>query len=239
MRSIFVGCEYAGKTTLIRLLSEYYQKRNLKPHVDDHFSIPDSSLSYESRKLMLGFPGDITERMQRMQIQYHVDIIKNYKYPILGGWHIEEAVYTSYYGCDPQSPYYENYSYILQRLYESQVIEARLPDVVLFHVTADENEIRRRMREKPHEFSIVAEEDIGEIKSKFESEVAQSLFTHSKLTVVIDTTGKTPRESLDELLALSEPLITPGEIALRALPVPDGDCAVKYENGVRKWVVRQ
>ena len=57
--------------------------------------------------------------------------------------------------------------------------------------------------------------------------------------MVLDTTDKTPQESFDELLALSEPLITPGEIALRALPVPEDDCVVKYENGVRKWVPKE
>ncbi|MBT4500941.1 MAG: hypothetical protein HOC74_24640 [Gemmatimonadetes bacterium] len=239
MRSIFVGCEYAGKSTLIQMLADYYRKRNLHPHMDDHFSIPDSTLSPESRKLMMGLPRDIIERMQRMQIQYHVDIIKKYKYPILGGWNIEEAVYTGYYGSDPDSPYYENYAYTFHRLYEAQVYEARLADLVMFHVTASDEAIARRMRENPHEYPIVKEKDIPEIKKRFAAEVEQSLFTCHHQTVVLDTTDKTPQESFDELLALSEPLITPGEIALRALPVPEDDCVVKYENGVRKWVPKE
>ena len=239
MRSIFVGIEYAGKSTLIQLLTEYLRKRHLHPHLDDHFSIPDATLDAESQKIMLGLPGGMKERMQRMQIQYHVDIIKRYKYPIFGGWHIEEVVYTGYYGEDPESSYYSNYAHQFHRLYEAQVFEGRLEDVVMFHVTASDEVIRRRMRENPHEYQIIKEQDIAELKKRFEEEVGKSLFTHQGRTVVLDTTERTPQESLDELLLLSEPLITPGEIALRALPIPDEEYEVKYENGVRKMVPKQ
>jgi hypothetical protein len=54
--------------------------------------------------------------------------------------------------------------------------------------------------------------------------------------VVLDTTGKTPQESFDELLELSEPKITMGELAVRAMEVPAGEYEVVYENGVRKTV---
>lgn len=236
MRSIFVGIEYAGKSTLVQLLAEYYRKRHLHPHLDDHFSIPDATLSPESRRIMLGLPDDMKERMQRLQIQYHVDILRRYQYPIFAGWHIEEAVYTSYYGKDPDSAYYANYAYQFHRLYEAQIFEARLEDVVMFHVTASDEAISRRMREQPHEYPIIREKDIPELKRRFEAEVAQSLFTYQGRTVVLDTTDKTPRESLDELLWRSEPLVTAGEVALRALPLPEGECEVRYENGVRRLV---
>ena len=53
---------------------------------------------------------------------------------------------------------------------------------------------------------------------------------------MVDTTGKTPQESLDDLLTLSEPLITQEELAIRAIPVPEGAYEVRYENGVRKMI---
>ena len=68
---------------------------------------------------------------------------------------------------DPDSPYYKRYAYQFQRLYESQVLEAHLPDIVMFHVTASDEEIARRMRENPHEYPIVREGDIAEIKRRF------------------------------------------------------------------------
>ncbi len=236
MRSIFVGVEYAGKSTLIDLLGEYYRQRKVRIHGDDHFTIPDSTLSAPSREIMVDLPEDIKERMQRMQIHYHVDIIKKYACPLIAGWHIEEAIYADFYGDDPDSPYYKRYAYQFQRLYEAQVLEAHLPDIVMFHVTASDEEIAWRMSENPHEYPIVREGDIAEIKRRFDEEIEQSLFTHAHRTVVLDTTGKMPQESFDELLALSEPLVTMGEVALRNIEVPQGEYEVKYVNGVRQMI---
>ncbi|MCZ6680636.1 MAG: hypothetical protein O7E52_25680 [Candidatus Poribacteria bacterium] len=236
MRCIFVGIEYAGKSTLIQLLGNYYHRFKLRTHGDDHFTLPDASLSPESRALMVDFPDDVKERSQRMQIQYHIEVIKNYHHVLIAGWHIEEAIYSAMYGDDPDNPYYKNYSYHAQRIYEAQVLEARLPDVVLIHVTASDDAIRERMQAHPHDYQIIKEKDIPEIKRRFDEEVEKSLFTHKGRKIVVDTTDKTPQQSLDELLALSEPLITPGELAIRALPIPDGDYEVRYENGMRKMI---
>ncbi len=236
MRTLFVGIEYAGKSTLVQHLAEYYRRRRLRPHVDDHFTIPDDTLTPESKQIMLGLPDDMKERMQRMQIQYHVDILRRYPYPIFAGWHIEEAVYTAAYGRDPASPYYANYAYQFHRLYEAQVFEQHLPDLVMVHVTASDEAIRERMRRQPHQHQVIREADIAMLKERFAEEVAHSLFTYQGRTIVLDTTARTPAESLDDLLAASEPLITPGEIALRALPVPDGEYEVRYRGGVRELV---
>jgi hypothetical protein len=236
MRSIFVGIEYAGKTTLIDLLQAYYYKRGRQTHNDDHFTIPDATLSPESRAAYIHYPNDVKERMQRMQLHYHIDIIKNYPHPLIGGWHIEEAIYTAMYGHDPDHSYYPNYHYAFQRHYEVQVLEARLPDVVLFHLTADDETIRERMQTAPHEYQIIKSQDIPELKQRFEAELDQSLLKKGGRLVTLDTTGKTPEESLDELLLKSEPLVTDGEMAMRAVAIPEGDLEIRYENGVRKMI---
>ena len=183
---------------------------------------------------MVGFPRDVKERMQRMQIHYHVEVIKNYANTLISGWHMEEAVYSAAYGDDPDNPYYANYGYGHQRLYETMVLEQRLPDIVLIHLTASDEAIRERMSAEPHEFQIIKEKDIAHLKEQFAEEIDKCLFTHKGRKIDLDTTGKTPAESLDELLLLSEPLVTAGEVAMRALPIPDGEYAVVYENGVRK-----
>ena len=234
MRSIFVGVEYAGKSTLIQMLNDYYRRRKLRTHGDDHFTVPDASLSAESRKAMVDFPADVKERMQRMQIHYHVEVIKNYANTLISGWHMEEAVYSAAYGDDPDNPYYANYGYGHQRLYEVMVLEERLPDIVLIHLTASDEAIRERMCAEPHEFQIIKEQDIPRLKEQFTEEIDKCLFTHKGRKIDLDTTGKTPAESLDELLLLSEPLVTAGEVAMRALPIPEGEYEVVYENGVRK-----
>ena len=236
MRPIFVGIEYAGKTTLIKQLEQYYHRRGLSTHNDDHFTIPDKHLSPESSKLMVGFPADVKERMQRMQIHYHIEIIRKFEYPMVAGWHIEEAIYSKFYGDDPEHAYYPTYIYDFQRLYESAVIEAHLPDVVLIHVTASDEEIRRRMKADPHEFQVIREGDIGAIKERFDEEIAKSLFTHQHRKVDLDTTGKTSAQSLDELLLATEHMITTAELAMRSLAVPDNEYQVRYEGGVRKMI---
>ena len=149
MRAIFTGIEYAGKTTLIDLLGGYYEARGLPAHYDDHFSLPDRTLSEESRKLLLDAPDDMKERYQRMQIQFHIELIEFIQNPLFGGWFIEEAVYCDIYGDDPDSPYYRRYRHIKQRVYEAQIFERRLPDVVLFHLTAADDTILQRACAKP------------------------------------------------------------------------------------------
>jgi len=236
MRCIFVGIEYVGKSTLINLLQGYYQCFKLNTHLDDHFTIPDASLSPASRDVLVGLPDDIKERTQRMQIQYHVDVIKNYPNTLIAGWHIEEAIYSAVYGAESESPYYGNYHYGFQRLYESQVLEAHLPDVVLIHMTASDTAISERMQASPHQYQIIQEKDISEIKQRFEEEVSKSLFTQKGRKIVLDTTEKSPQESLDELLGKTESLITIGELAMRSLSLPEGDYRVEYENGVRQMI---
>lgn len=171
-----------------------------------------------------------------MQLQYHVEVIKNYPNTMIAGWHIEELVYSSFYGDDPDSPYYSKYHINAQRGYETQVIEARLPDVVMIHLTASDAAIEERMETDPHEYQIIKKTDIPELKRLFQEEIDRSLFAQKGRKIVLDTTEKTPTESLDELLLLSEPLITFGELAVRAMEVPDTDYQVRYENGVRKII---
>jgi len=165
-----------------------------------------------------------------------VDVIKNYPNTLIAGWHIEEAIYSAVYGAESESPYYGNYHYGFQRLYESQVLEAHLPDVVLIHMTASDTAISERMQASPHQYQIIQEKDISEIKQRFEEEVGKSLFTQKGRKIVLDTTEKSSQESLDELLGKTESLITIGELAMRSLSLPEGDYRVEYENGVRQMI---
>lgn len=236
MRCILAGIEYAGKTTLIELLAQYYRRLGRRAHVDDHFSIPDSTLSPDSREAMTSYPDDVKERSQRMQIHYHIDVTKNHENVLLGGWHLEESVYSAVYGEDPSSPYYANYWHNMQRIYESKVLEAHLPDIVLVHLTASDEAIATRMKAQPHQYQIIQEKDIPDLKKRFEQEVERSLFCWGGRRIDMDTTDKTPQQSLDELLERSEPLVTAGEAALRAMSLPEGDFTIRYRNGVRELV---
>ena len=87
------------------------------------------------------------------------------------------------------------------------------------------------METAPHEYQIIKTADIPTLKRLFGEEIDKSLFAQKGRKIVLDTTDKTPKESLDELLLLSEPLITFGELAIRAMPVPD----VPLPRRLRKW----
>jgi len=110
---------------------------------------------------------------------------------------------------------------------------------VLIHVTADEATIVERMVTDPHPYQIIRKKDIAQLQAEFEAEIEQSLFTQKGRRVTLDTTGQSPQESLDDLLLLTEPLITPGELAIRMLPVPDGDYEIKYINGNRQLLTNR
>ena len=107
---------------------------------------------------------------------------------------------------------------------------------MLIHLTADDDAIRERMRTDPHEYQIIDEKDIPDLKKRFEDEVDQSLLTRNGHLVTLDTTEKSPAETLDELLLKTDPLVTDGELAMRAMAVPEEDYEVRYENGERKMV---
>ena len=109
-----------------------------------------------------------------------------------------------------------------------------LHHVVMIHVKASDESIKERMKTDPHEYQIISSEDIPKLNELFQEEIDKSLFTHKGSKIELDTTNKSPTESLDELLKLTEPHITFGELAVRSIDVPEGDYEVSYENGVRK-----
>ena len=65
------------------------------------------------------------------------------------------------------------------------------------------------------------------------------MFTDQHRKVDLDTTGKTPQQSLDELLLATEGMVTAAELAMRSLPLPEGEYDVRYEGGVRQMIPKQ
>ena len=72
--------------------------------------------------------------------------------------------------------------------------------------------------------------------STFERDDQLRLHAEPKLAVA---GGSAQLASPVEQELLTEPLVTPGEVALRALPVPEGECEICYENGIRKVVAKE
>jgi hypothetical protein len=184
MRLIVIGTEYAGKTTLIDGLMEWGDRAGVPFHLDDHFSIPDRQfLSAEDARAMLAIPPVIKERFQRFQIYYHLHILEDYDDCLLGGFHIEEAIYGRRY-------YYPNNVWPSY----ARTLEHGFPrDTILLLLKAAPEVIRRRMAEAPHEYPIVPAEDVEAVSREFEEEYRRSGL---KRKFVMDTSRTSPAELL-------------------------------------------
>ena len=164
MRLILVGCEYAGTTTLAEEIVKWRDKVMGPPTplgivtYHDHFTppwfghwdeIPDEDLK---KYMELGPP--LKEMFTRYQFAYHLSpqLYRDSDH-ILLGFHIEEAVYAPlYYGYGRAGEYGDRES--MARSIEKEIIEQG-PDTVIIHVKATADEIRKRMRESPHERGVI------------------------------------------------------------------------------------
>ncbi len=196
MRLIVVGCEYTGKSTLINSLNQWGKERGIHFHLDDHFTIPDTYfLSKEDQEAMVALSPTIKERYQRFQIYYHIDVLRRQQHMLVGGYHIEEAIYGPLYYHYERPPYY------------IRDIEPLLPaDTILLLLTARPEAIARWMKDEPHPYSLIKEEDIPFLLKRFEEEFKESLLKHK---MRLDTSDLTPEELLGKFLEAVLPHLDP------------------------------
>lgn len=185
-----------GKTTFAEKLMEWGAPRGFDFHLDDHFTIPDSSLSKEDRDVMLGLSPEFKERFQRFQAIYHVRLFTLYRDMLELGFYSEDTIYGPlYYGYEPG----------FLAASQGRELEKELPkNTILIHLTSSEGSIAERMEAEPHEYQVIKRADIPMLLSKFEEEFTASTI-HSKIT--INTTNKTPEQVLDEFHRLARPFL--------------------------------
>ena len=189
MKVIVIGCEYAGKSTFALKLVEWGKKHDFWFHLDDHFTIPDSSLPKKDRDVMLSLSPQFKERFQRFQSIYHVRIMNNYRDALEVGFYSEDTIYGPlYYGYEPH----------FLAIRHGRRLEKELPDdTILVLLTASPDTIRKRMDENPHEYQVIRKEDILKVLKAFEEEFQASTI-HSKIK--IDTSELEPEQVLKVFL---------------------------------------
>lgn len=187
MRVIVVGCEYTGVTTLIEDLMDWGHERDINHHLDDHFTIPDRQhLAPEDKETMANLSPALKERFQRMQLVYHIRLMHRFDHILLGGFHIEEAIYGPLY-------YYPGGVASEIRQYEEEMPK----NAILVHLTASAEVIQRRMETDPHEYSLIQKEDIPMLLNRFQEEFDASLIPNK---IQIDTSDLTPEALLQTFL---------------------------------------
>lgn len=162
MRIILTGCEYAGKSTLAEALRQWGLTHGFRFHMDDHFTVPDASLrTDEEREYARHAPPAMKERFQRFQIYYHLHLLHTYDDICLVGFHSEEAVYgPRYYYPDGRIP----------QDYHRQIEKEMPRDTIYCLLSARPEVLKQRMREAPHQYQLVQENEIEEVQAAFERE---------------------------------------------------------------------
>jgi hypothetical protein len=204
MRIIAIGCEYTGVTTLLEGLMTWGDERGIHHHLDDHFSIPDRQhLPPEDREAMVRMTPTLKERLQRFQVVYHVRLINRYDHILLGGFHIEEAIYGPLY-------YYPGLPTGYTREYEAEMPE----DTILVHLKARPEVIAARMGRDPHDYTVIRKADIAMLLQRFQEEYGASWTKHK---FQIDTSDLTPAQLLTTFLDASVPYLNTRDLLTRQL----------------------
>ena len=225
MQLILTGCEYAGKRTLGRKISEWWGEQTGAeappfPHTGfhDHFVVPsvihtgghDSHKEQSEQDILKLNPG-ILEHFQRYQIDYHFQrSFANSPDLRLIDWYYGDAVFAPlYYGYGRPGEYGDRRS--MARSLDIEVVEL-MPDMVLVLMTASPEVIRQRMREYSgpwstyHAKSLFQEKDVEFVLDRFQEEFDQSLI---KRRFTLDTSSATVEQTLGEFVEKMEPYLTP------------------------------
>ena len=216
MNLVFVGCEYAGKSTMAAEVMKWAEQTlGGTSHFHDHFSVPSSELTAEAQESAKNAHPQLLEMFQRFSLTYHLDpgFYSNPDHNLMG-FVIEEAVfaplYYGYGGADSQSPNRspEGQRSEMARSFEAQML-TKAPDTVLVLFKADAEVIGKRMCGAPHTHQIVRDEDVEQVLARFEEEFEASLI---QKRIVIDTSSLTVAETLAEFVEKYQPFYSKADL---------------------------
>ena len=208
MQLLFVGCEYAGTTTLAYAIDEW-AKGALGSGlglIHDHWKIPHTSghpddTTPEEQEMLLALTPKLQEMHQRHSLYYHSPKGSAPESDhVLIGYHIEDTIYARLifgYGGEGEAGNRIVHSKVLEHL-----ILMHVPETVLILVKAAPEVISKRMKENPHAHALVNEENIDLFLQTFEEEFQRSSL---RKRIVLDTSESTVDESVAEFVQKMEP----------------------------------
>jgi hypothetical protein len=208
MRLILIGCEYAGKTTLVQEIFKWLDE-NMgadqfgRPLLHDHFVLPflegEGPEAEEEAEQVLAMKPGLLEKYSRYMIDYHFQFYLD-NHHILTNWYYGDAVYAPlYYGYGGHDEYADRRA--MARSYDAKVMNLA-PDTVLVLVKASPVVIRQRMSEQRHPRCILKDRDVELVLERFEEEYKRSGI---RRRFVLDTTESTPVTTLQQFLRQMEP----------------------------------
>jgi len=211
MRLIIIGCEYAGKTTLVaeifKWLEENWGRDQFgEPLLHDHFVLPFGEGSgpeaEEEAEQVLAMKPKLLEKYSRYMIDYHFNFYLDDHHTLIN-WYYGDAVYAPlYYGYGGPDEYADRQA--MARGHDSRVMRLA-PDTVLVLVKASPEVIRQRMNENPHPRCILKDRDVELVLQRFEEEYNRSGI---RRRFMLDTTNATVQETFQEFLRQMEPHFT-------------------------------
>ena len=197
MRLLIVGCEYAGKTTLARGISNWmieamglrlvrWHNHFVVPRLDSHMIIhaegdvtavgkeaPDLNTAEDEEQIMSLRPS-VLEQFQRHNIWRHLhpDLFRGDDALFVNHYYAD-AVYASLYYSYGQPGSFADRT-ARARAWDAELLE-RAPDVVLVLVRATADAIKERMRGTPRVRGLLKEEDVLHVLDRFDDQYKNSL----------------------------------------------------------------
>jgi shikimate kinase len=215
MRLFLIGCEYSGTTTLAHAINEWTKETMDKEFtlIHDHFKLPDTKphgpeLTEEEIAQFDALSPRLTEVIMRHNLYYHTPAKPSSGEDFLGiGIHIEEGIYGPlYYG-------YGGPGELGDRQTIAKSLEQRIlnyaPETVLILVKASPEVIAKRMKENPHRYPVVPEQDIPDVLQQFEDAHQNSSI---RFKITLDTSTATVDETVADFVEKIRPHLTESEL---------------------------
>ena len=205
MRLIITGCEYTGKTTLVKAVAAWIERtmgKSLVPY-HDHFTIPNighGELTDEEYEQVRALSPRLKMMIQNHQMLYHLNTSFFGDHDnIMVGFHIENAIYGPlYYGYEDDGT-----AEAIARNTEGHIME-QASDMVMVMLKARPEVIARRMKDDPQLHGVLQEKDVEHVLKRFDEEFKASTIRYK---FVLDTSDTTAEETFNQFVTEVQPLL--------------------------------